>query len=268
MTRRWIGIAIILTATAVAQRLVADPGARDRANVPVAIPSTAAPHSGTLPAASHVAGEPNAAPPSDRLLPRSIAVEPPPEREQLPLGTPPPDDDPNTAASAADNDYGDGWALQTAMALGVVIGLIYVVRMVLRRANGMTAGSGSAAAVVEVLARAPVGPRAHVLLLRINERIIVAGQTQAGLNTLATFDDPDEVAGVLATVEAARPTSISSGFNKLLSQFDRGFHGPDARAEGGDDAEHTVDRARNDVSSLLNRIRTLGSGREDGDDRS
>ncbi len=255
MTRRWIGTAITLTAVAAVGPLHADDVAAEWANAPVTLNATSE--------APAVAPAPGAAP-NDANLPAPLAAEPVAEQEFLPLGPAPKSDDPNTA-KPADTNAGLSWGLQTVMALGVVIGLIYLVRAVLRRMHGLSGPSSSNTALVEVLARCPVAARTHVLLLRINDRVIVAGQTQAGLNTLAELDDPDEVAGLVARVDASRPTSITSGFNKLLSQFDRGHQTP-VTDEGADDAEHMVDRARSDVSSLIGRIRSFSS-RDQGGDR-
>ena len=181
---------------------------------------------------------------------RTSKPNPCPEIEQTPLGGKPPGVD----ADAQDVGTGVGsWGLQTAMALGVVVLLIVLVRQVLRRLGGAPATGH--AGLVEVMARVPIAPRTHVLFLRIGERVIIAGQTQAGLNTLAELDDPDDVASVLAHVQASRPASITEGFGKLMRQFDRGFHQADD--EGGDSDEHVVDRARHDVSGLLTRIRNL-----------
>jgi len=182
--------------------------------------------------------------------------EPLPEIEQTPLGGKP------LAGKPDEKFTGTGvgsWGLQTAMALGVVITLVVVVRLFLRRLHG--GGGTTNAGLVEVMARVPIAPKTHVLFLRIGERIIIAGQTQAGLNTLANFDDPEDVAEVLAHVQAAKPASISEGFTKLMKQFDRGYD-PD-QTEGGDRDEHVVDRTRNDMSGLLTRLRSLNRGDDD-----
>jgi len=264
MTIRWISIAIALTASAVGQQLVADDAVSERANAPLAI----SPNAGS-PDRSDVSDASSSAPlsaPSAPVGTEPIQDEPLPEQEKQPLG-PRPAGDANAGIPQADTDPGWGWGLRTAMALGVVIALVYLARIVLRRMHGLSGSTSSNSSVVEVLARCPVGPRTHVLLLRINERIIVAGQTQAGLNTLAEVDDPDEVAGVLASIEASRPTSITSGFNKLLRQFDRGHQMQSPEDAGTDDAEHLVDRARSDVSSLIGRIRSHGKPSDREDDR-
>jgi flagellar biogenesis protein FliO len=276
MTGRWIGIALVLAASSAGPPLVADEAVGKRANAPLAIePNTPASHP-ARPAGdrSDPPRSPSSAPAGGRGLDerslgaRPLGAEPLPEQETRPLGPQPRSaDDDRDASPAAGGDPGWSWALRTAMALGVVIAVVYVVRIALRRLHGVSGASSSRSSVVEVLTRCAVGPRTHVLLLRINKRIIVAGQTQAGLNTLAEVDDPDEVAGVLASVEASRPASISSGFNKLLRQFDRGHQMPSPDEGGADDAEHLVDRARSDVSSLIGRIRSHGQTRNREDDR-
>ena len=189
----------------------------------------------------------------------SSEAEPLPAIEQTPLGGRPPAGD---AVEQLSTGTGVGsWGLQTAMALGVVIVLVVLVRLFLRRLQG--GGAATSPGLVEVMARVPISPKTYVLFLRIGQRIIIAGQTQAGLNTLASFDDPDDVAEVLAHVQAAKPASISEGFGKLMKQFDRGYDPNEV--EGGDSAEHVVDRARNDVSGLLTRLRSLNRRDNDAD---
>jgi len=205
-----------------------------------AVPAPAPPASPTVPTASTASSE----------------SQPLPEIENTPLGGRPPingDVEPITGTGVG------SWGLQTAMALGVVVMLVVLIRLGLKRLHG-DVRTGNAG-LVEVLARVPIAPKTCVLFLRIGERVIIAGQTQAGLNTLASFDDPDDVAEVLAHVQAAKPASITEGFSKLMKQFDRGYD-PD-RDDGTDRDEHVVDRARNDVTGLLTRIRSLNQRDEE-----
>ena len=178
-----------------------------------------------------------------------------PAREYRPLGSST-FDDPNPRANTGVGSL-EYW-LQTLFALAVVIALIFGLRWLLRKFSGQ-ALPGSGGALVEVLARTPIGYKTQVVFLRVNERIIVAGQTPAGINTLAQFDEPEDVAAVLQQVTASRSGSISGGFAKVLGQHQT--DGDDAEL-GGDDDEHRVDRARDGMSSLINRIRRL---REDDD---
>ena len=114
--------------------------------------------------------------------------------------------------------------------------------------------------VLEVLSRVSIAPRNHVLLMRLGSRILVVGDSPAGLRTLADIADPEEVAGLLAAVVAAKPNSISAGFSQMIGRFQGAYH-DDARVadEGNDTAELHVDRARDRLSSLLSRVRSMSS---------
>src|SRR5690606_24880619 len=84
--------------------------------------------------------------------------EPLPEQELQPLGGS------GTSGNMRGQSSGTGvgsWGLQTAMALGVVVLLVVILRMFLRRLGGTTAPGG--VGLVEVLARVPIAPKTHVL---------------------------------------------------------------------------------------------------------
>lgn len=173
--------------------------------------------------------------------------------------------------SGSDESTGDAggegmgsWGLQTAMALAVVIALIFAVRVWLRKMSGAPGGPTSRG-LVEVLGRTTVGPKTQVIFLRINERVIVAGQTPAGMTTLASISEPDEVATLLAQADADRPQSISQGFGKLLKQFEReGGEAPRDRSTG---EAGVIDRARGEMGDLVGRLRSLRAADRDMDER-
>lgn len=152
--------------------------------------------------------------------------------------------------------------LSTLTALGVVLLAILACRGLLRRWFGASLVAG-ATPVVQVLSRTAVAPRNHVLLLRIGARILVVGDSAAGLRTLASIDDDGEVAELLTALSAAKSGSASGGFRQLLQNLNRAYRRPQVEAEeGGDDKEFAVDRARNEVSALIGKIRGLRSGGE------
>lgn len=158
--------------------------------------------------------------------------------------------------------WGSGWVLNTVTALGVVILVIFALRTLLVKlgaAKGVSPRSG----VVEVLSRTAIAPRNHVLLIRVAGRVLVVGDSVAGLRTLAQIDDPDEVASLLAATTAQAPHSVTRGFATLMGRFNRQYdEGQRLLAEGGDESEHAVDRARDGLSSLLARVRATRSGGE------
>jgi len=162
------------------------------------------------------------------------------------------------AATVTADRSGGSWILQTITALGVVIGLILLLRTIWSRLTGQTVAAMHSP-VVEVLSRTSIAPRNHVLLVRIGQRILVVGDSPAGLRTLANVDDPEEVASLLTAVSAARPNSISQNFAQLLQRFNGDYESQTIETEGGDSQEHRVDLARSTVSGLLARIRTVGA---------
>lgn len=150
-----------------------------------------------------------------------------------------------------------GWALSTLAALGVVIGLIFAARWAYTKMGGTVVARSSP--VVEVLARTPVAPKNHVLLLRIGQRVLVVGDSSSGLRTLADLDDPEEVASLLQSVTADGERSVTKSFNALVSRFNTDYDGSDRRAdEGADSGEVHRDRTRDSLSGLTSRLRSLG----------
>src|SRR5690606_38166243 len=110
--------------------------------------------------------------------------------------------DEKASASTSTSFTDKGWILKTVTALGVVLGLIYLLRYLWIKLTGQVPAS-SHTAVVEVLSRTTIAPRNHVLLMRLGQRILVVSDSGSGMNTLANIDDPQEVASLLANVTAS-----------------------------------------------------------------
>ena len=171
---------------------------------------------------------------------------------------------------------GGSWIFDTVTALGVVIGLILLLRWGYLKLSGQPSATRTASSVVEVLSRTTVAPRNHVLLLRVGHRILIVGDSGSGMRTLANIDDEQEVADLLASITAAQSNSVTKNFSQLLGRFGAAHdqvdpNDPNAAAhwaahddDGGDDAEHVFDRARHNVSGLTSRIRTLTDKRKGG----
>jgi flagellar biogenesis protein FliO len=145
------------------------------------------------------------------------------------------------------------WMLQTLTALGVVLVLIFLLRNVLRRIAGPAAPS-SPGGLVEVLARTPIGGKTYIVFLKIADHIVVASQGPAGMQPLTTLDDPEDVAQVLTQVRSHEANSISASFRKMLQGADGHFG--ESSETGADNEEQYVDRTRDQLSSLLGRMRT------------
>lgn len=160
------------------------------------------------------------------------------------------------AAQPLERPDTSSWMLKTFTALGLVIGLALLVRFVYARMGGKVAGYASP--VVEVLSRTTVAPRSHVMLLRVGGRVLVVSDSSAGMRTLASMEDPQEVADILGAVIAAKPTSISKGFSQLLHRFsDDHEQTPQDALEPGD-RDEARGGVRHSMSGLISRVRAMG----------
>jgi len=148
-------------------------------------------------------------------------------------------------------------AMTVLMALGLVIGLIFLLRAGMRKMLGTSAAVSSSSAV-QVLTRVAVAPRNHVLLLRVGGRILVVSDCPSGMRTLSQIDAPDEVADILTTISSAKSTSATAGFRQMLSSMGASYEPEPSAAEAGtDEGEFQIDRARDNVSGLLGKLRNL-----------
>ena len=82
--------------------------------------------------------------------------------------------------------------LQTLGALAIVVALIFLARLLLRRAGGQTRPSGGGGPV-EILTRKPAGPKQQLMLVRLGERLILVGAGPGGFAALSEVTDPREV---------------------------------------------------------------------------
>jgi flagellar biogenesis protein FliO len=185
-----------------------------------------------------------------------LVPEPPAPQESLPLV---PSDNADQPVHAAAVPPGSShWLLQTFLALGIVIGLIFALRYLVQRLGGAATSAAHVAPLVEVLARTNIAPKTQMMFLKINQRLIVVAQSPAGLQPITTFDDPEDIAWALTQIESAKPLSITQGFRQIMHRFD-GDYDPEAAESGGSassDEQH-IDRTHNQMSSLLSRIRNL-----------
>ncbi len=156
---------------------------------------------------------------------------------------------------------GPGWVLETLTALGVVVGLVFLVRWLYVKGGGQVASRAHPA--VEVLSRTTLAPRHQVVMLRVGGRILVVSEsTASGGRTLAEITDPEEVADLLGQIESSKPESATQGFQGLLTRFNREepeLDG-DAACGAGADWDWSADRARQSVSGLLSRVKQMTRG--------
>lgn len=148
-----------------------------------------------------------------------------PVSESLPLGGPPSAQVRPRNAKTETTDT--GW-IRTGVALGTVIGLVFVLRFALlkvsRRSGGLSlalgAGGRAPSGVLEVLGRYPVSRGHTLVLLRMDRRVLLLSQCPSGCSTLTEVTDPDEVASLLVKTRDEEGATNANRFNELLHQME------------------------------------------------
>ncbi|HOF17697.1 MAG TPA: flagellar biosynthetic protein FliO [Phycisphaerae bacterium] len=110
-------------------------------------------------------------------------------------------------------DLGGGWG-RTLAALAIVVGLIFLLRWVLRR---MGSPAAARRGPMEVIARTTVSGRQQLLLVRLGERLLVVGSGPEGMTSLGEVRDPAEVAALTRSAEAGRASVVET----LKEKFSR-----------------------------------------------
>jgi len=101
------------------------------------------------------------------------------------------------------------------LALGIVMFLLLGLRAALRRFGGPLTG-GRPSGVLEVIGRFPAGRGQHLVLLKLGRRIVLAYQTKGSMSLLSEISEQDEVADLLARIEAGSRQTRNGKFQSIL----------------------------------------------------
>lgn len=148
-------------------------------------------------------------------------------------------------------------------ALGIVIGLIFVLRWLSRLFFPAATGRGKSRAV-EVLARSPLSPKQQVMLLRVGRRLLVVGDSGSQMNALCEITDSDEVAALVGQLRDEKlqipKRAFSSLFGRSRQAFDAEEPAPDAaqnELREPEEEDVPVASAREELNGLRDRVRLL-----------
>lgn len=173
-----------------------------------------------------------AAPPVMAPTPKPAAAAPPSaESEKRPLKRP---TTPKVARQSVEPvreqpaGFFSHWFFRAAAAVGSLVAVLLGVRWAMRRAaaGGTLAaqfGPGGRApqGVIEVLGRYPVSRGHSLVLLKLDRRVLLLGQSAAGFAPLCELDDPQDVASVLTRVEDDAGRAMNRRFSDMLRQMER-----------------------------------------------
>ena len=142
-------------------------------------------------------------------------------------------------------------------ALGVVVGLIFLLRWMARGFLGLPRRGSSRA--VRVLGRTMIAPRQQVMLLQVGRRVVVVGDSAGRMQPLAEISDADEVAALVGQMGEERPEPRA--FGNLFTRSRRTYEIEEPTPAPLQDADETetVNSAREEISGLMQKVRLLSS---------
>lgn len=113
-----------------------------------------------------------------------------------------------------------GQWLQTLAALGLVVGLIFATRFVLRRFGAVSVMSNCDA--IDIVAEKRISVRQKLLLVRLGDRLVLVGCGPEPMTTLAEVTDAAQAAELMKLIGAKGPAARSGSDAKAARQSDSG----------------------------------------------
>jgi flagellar biogenesis protein FliO len=172
------------------------------------------------------------------------------------------------SSSAAFKPSVSSAATSTFDATRVLLALIAVVALILvlmAAAKRIFPGAAPirANAAVKILARCPVSPKQHLLVIQFGKRLVLVGDTGSNLNPLCEISDPDEAAGILAQ---ARDESMTAAkrFDSFFGLARKSFTDTPAQPEEQFDDSHelptedpSLEATRKELAGLSDKVRDV-----------
>ena len=154
--------------------------------------------------------------------------------------------------------------LRTAGALVLVIGLIFGVKWLMRKASGslgglrgqLGAGGRAPSGVLFVLGRYPVSKGQTLVLIRMDRRVLLLGQSAEGFRTLSEVTGAEEVASISGKCSEAMGEGASAAFRRELGRASRD------PAIVGETKASAISLGGSQLSGLIERLSGASAGRE------
>lgn len=138
-----------------------------------------------------------------------------------PLGTP-------GSAAAPTESWLSHWLVRTVTALVALAALLFGTRWLMSRlapgvglAAQLGVGGRAPQGVLEVLGRYPVSRGHSLVILKLDRRVLLVGQSPSGFSTLSELTDPEDVASILIKTADDHGRSMNRKFSELLRGAER-----------------------------------------------
>lgn len=142
---------------------------------------------------------------------------------------------------------------RVGLSLAIVLALVFIGRWLMRRFFHQAGGRGSTRAI-QVLARAPLAPRQHVVLILVGRRLIVVGDSGSQMTPLCEITDGDEIAALMGQIQVEKSSSPAKAFGALFQRAKHQFDDEEEEDTGTETERRTetdpADTAESQVPEL------------------
>lgn len=148
---------------------------------------------------------------------------------------------------------------RVVLSLLLVITIIFLLRWIAQQFFGAPSAKRSSRAV-QVLSRSMVGPKQHVLLLQVGQRVIVVGDTGTQMNPLAEIRDADEIAALMGQLRQDKADPVSRAFGTFFGKAEKDYDedAPSSRQASADsDVEPELATTQAELSGLIDKVRSV-----------
>jgi len=146
------------------------------------------------------------------------------------------------------------------LSLFAVLALIILAAFLFRRfalGHRRTGGAGP----IEILARSTVSPRQSICLVKLPTRLLLVGVSPNHIASLASIEDPDEIAKIAGLLEKGSQHSVSNMFEGLFhretNRYDSQEAAPDDQQVYEQDSNQQYYDTKTELSSLLDKVKGL-----------
>jgi flagellar biogenesis protein FliO len=172
-------------------------------------------------------------------------------------------DSPGATKSAAPSAPSSTFdATRVLLALIAVVALIFVLMAAAKRIFPGAAPIRASSAV-KVLARCPLSPKQHLLVIQFGKRLVLVGDTGTNLNPLCEITDPEEAASLLAQTRE-ESISVARRFDSFFGLARKGFAETPAPSDEHFDDSHEIpaedsslEATRKELAGLSDKVRDV-----------
>jgi flagellar biogenesis protein FliO len=155
---------------------------------------------------------------SGAASPQGVPVKPPRQYESIPLRQP--DQKPTGADKGFEFKTPDGVVRNTAISLGLVLGLFLVVAWMMKKSQPRS-HTALPSGVVEVLGRVQTAPKQQLQLIRMGPKLLLVSSTGQQMQTLGEISEPHQVEQIVAMCQSDRSGGISQSFRQIMGQYEK-----------------------------------------------